>query len=260
MRSSGVSLALLVGLVGCSGGVTGADPNNFGTGDSGPTVDPSATSNGGTTGMPPGTSSMSSGQGTTWSNDDTTTTAESASDSATSTGPASTSEGGSSSGGEVGSTGGASLPPLNIDVMCNGAASTYEAMMWEAPELHVYGVYESSGNHAITAPSSVAVDRGTNVVLVLSSYESTEWTVTAAPGTTIDQIILNGYENHLVNAPAGVPVDDRSGIGNYIEAAAYQYGSPEVTNLVTWAEAQTGLTLTSFSGCYQSAQLSIGQP
>ena len=75
-----------------------------------------------------------------------------------------------------------------------------------ATEVHFVGFYE--GNGGTGGPATINVTRvGTPIILVLSAYENTQWTVTAAPGVTIQSIILSSYDPQtIVSTPPGVPV------------------------------------------------------
>jgi hypothetical protein len=129
---------------------------------------------------------------------------------------------------------------------------------FDVPELHFLGVYEASNNHNVVAPASVHLDRGTNVVLVVSSYEAVHWTVTVENGTTLDKVIVNGYENHEWTVPNGVDVDDYSGPGNYIESSPYEWDA-EGQDFVAAVEQMTGLEMSSFHGCYRANDFELGQ-
>ena len=122
-------------------------------------------------------------------------------------------------------------------------------------ELHIVGQYESADD----GETEVEVSRSAApIVLVLSSYEPTSWRLNLAPGTQLRQVIINGYEpSVLENQPDGVEVIDLTGPGRYLSACSYVWPGDDqgcdTGALVRGAEARTGLTLTSFQGCYSGA-------
>src|SRR5688572_28064805 len=123
----------------------------------------------------------------------------------------------------------------SVEVLDPSTSSGYRVSSYTASdlpsagelEIHVIGVYETrsdhSGGYHPRGAGSVNVTRPGRHVIVLSSYEPTDFTVTAAPGATIERIILNGYESHSVKAPAGAVIDNRSGSGAYLSACAYEW-------------------------------------
>ena len=93
------------------------------------------------------------------------------------------------------------------------------------PELHLLGVYEARSDHRSEGAVSVNVTRKAPLILALSSYEPIHWTVDAASGSRIQRIILNGYYPQRVTAPAGIPVENHSGSGQWLGAYAYAWPS-----------------------------------
>ena len=133
------------------------------------------------------------------------------------------------------------------------------------PELHIVSVYEADGGHG-GPPGNITVDidRPGNVVLVLSSYEPVDWTVREQAGTTIDEVILNGYHTQrLVSGAASATVLDRSyeSSGTYWTACGYAWpsssGGCDTPGLVSAAELHSGLDLAGFVGCYHGTSFSV---
>ena len=116
-------------------------------------------------------------------------------------------------------------------------------------EVHVFGVYESNGNHSVTGQASVAIERPGEHVLVLSSYEATSWHVTLGPNTKISAVQLIGYEDQTVDVP-NVPITHASGCGY---SYPYNGGGCDTNELIATAEAAAGAPLTTFHGCYQAS-------
>jgi hypothetical protein len=142
--------------------------------------------------------------------------------------------------------------------MCqSGQLGAHVDAPFDSPELHILGVYEASANHNVAGSAMVHIDRQGPVVLVLSSYEAVQWTVTAAQGTTIEQVFLNGYEKHTADVPQGTEVIDKSGNGNYYVSHAYAWDANAMT-LATSVEQATGLELSSFHGCYRAVDFTLG--
>jgi hypothetical protein len=104
---------------------------------------------------------------------------------------------------------------------------------------------------------------GVNMSLVLSSYQSTQWRLLPEPGVQIEQVILNGaIRSSLIDPQLNVEVINRTGEGNNLTACAYDWPRDELgcdtPTLIAQAEMLTGLTITSFQGCYSGGQFSIG--
>ena len=126
----------------------------------------------------------------------------------------------------------------------------------EDAELHIFGQYTAPDN----ATTVVVRRTGAPLVLVLSSYDPTDWRLDIADGVRLQQVILSGYtESRLVNAPDGVDVVNRSGRdrGSF-SACGYRWPADDqgcnTPALVQNAERATELTLTSFQGCYTGAE------
>jgi hypothetical protein len=129
------------------------------------------------------------------------------------------------------------------------------------PELFIFGIYESSGNHSASGQAHVTVSRTSPHILVLSSYEATQWNVTVTSVAGLERIILNGYEGQTVTGvPAGIPVEDRSGPG-FLAACAYVWPSDDqgcnTPGLVWGLRSLTSREVTGFSGCYRATQFAL---
>lgn len=201
----------------------------------------------GTTSDDDGTSSDSSGAATT-------TTAATTADTS---GGATDSSGGPATTGTLATTDESGDPVAPPMASANCMLSSYVEAELAQPELHIIGVYEGSGDHSVSAPAAVHVDRPGEVYLVVASYESVSWTITAAEGTTILEVILSGYESQSAMVPVGTTVVDRSGGNSPLSAAAFAWGDPETVQLVAAVEGLTGAELTSFHGCYQGSDFTL---
>jgi hypothetical protein len=128
-----------------------------------------------------------------------------------------------------------------------------------APSLRILSIYGSPTGTAV-----VNVTRPERLILVLSAYESTHWTVTVAPDALLERVILNGAEEQTATVPAGVPVENRSpwalSFCPDAECNGYRYpdnGDGDTDLLISAAEQATGLCLTSFHGCYDASQFAV---
>ena len=158
-------------------------------------------------------------------------------------------------------------PAVQYKATCTpgqGVLTTYVAPTPGTPELHLMGVYETHSNHSGDShpegEASVYVTRTTPLVLALSSYEPVHWTVNAAAGARIQRIILNGLYNQRVTAPQDIPVEVHAGsawLGSYAYAWPSSSGGSDTPRLVSALEQRTGLSLSSFAGCYQGTSFTL---
>ncbi len=73
------------------------------------------------------------------------------------------------------------------------------------PQLHLVGGYGAQGTVVEVTKQSAPI------ILVLCSYERSQWTIRAAEGAKVERIILGGYHRQSVKeSPAGVPVEKYS--------------------------------------------------
>ncbi len=153
------------------------------------------------------------------------------------------------------------LPDIASRSACGAGGPDDQVALGECAdetELYIVGQYESqAGRTRVTL-----IRFGVPIVLVLSSYEETVWQLAVDERVTLEQVIVNGYEPSVVEGlPDGVPLVDRTGVGNYIEACAYAWPGDDqgcdTQGLVRGAEALTGLSLTLFRGCYTGNDFQI---
>src|SRR4051812_28767666 len=97
-------------------------------------------------------------------------------------------------------------------LMCGAAAIAAQppAPPAAVSELHVVALYEGvtrTGNMIHGGKAAVRVDRpGKDVTLVVSSYNSVTWEVTAGPQTKLAKVIVSGYHRQAVKVPEGTKV------------------------------------------------------
>ena len=142
-----------------------------------------------------------------------------------------------------------SNPPT--ETTCNGQVYTFSNSTGE-PELVILSVYEPTSGTV-----DVDIQRNSEMVVLLSSYEPVTWTLTNSGGATLNKILVNGYHSQYINAPSGVPTEVRSydqGTGNFGGSCGYSWpyngGGCDTNHLVSGVQSYTGLTVTDFTGCY----------
>lgn len=144
-----------------------------------------------------------------------------------------------------------------VSAICSAMdLSSYMTEMPASPEMHIIGIYEPSS----TGKVNVHVKRPGTMSLVLSSYSSVAWQVTTDPGVNLQYIVVNGYESATLSAPPGIKTKIVTFIDNgmYLEGFGHQWpGNSETQKLVAGAQADTGLALTSFSGCYAGESFTL---
>lgn len=127
--------------------------------------------------------------------------------------------------------------------------------------LEVVSIYESksgdgSGYHS-RGKATVNLERPGRQILMVSSYEATEWEIKTIPGVILEGIIASGYYKQQVVAPAGVPIQTFS-----LDEGSYLAGSIAVDwtkagTLITHAERISGQKLTAFHGCYRMNDITL---
>jgi hypothetical protein len=147
-----------------------------------------------------------------------------------------------------------------IDMTCHEAAqplSSHIVSSPSGPEIHMIGIYESDIHDSVSGVFELHVDRCGEVILILSSYESVNWIISAAAGTDILAIYVEGYEESTVVAQAGVEIIDWSGVDEFVIGGTYEWTDPRAELLAGIVEEDTGAVLASFGGCYIASEASI---
>ncbi|MFN3200194.1 MAG: thrombospondin type 3 repeat-containing protein [Bradymonadia bacterium] len=149
----------------------------------------------------------------------------------------------------------------------NGGDVTGFANATSDTEVHLFGVYESALNRGFRQHPRGDVDvnitrTGVPMILVMSSYEPTNWRLNLAPGAQVQQIILNGYYTQTVEGHGDIPVLYKHEPGNYFTACAYVWpsgnGGCDTNALINGVEGLLNLEVTSFHGCYGSTGFTLG--
>ncbi len=209
------------------------------------------------TGTTQGLDATSTGESSTTSDDTsssttttsgTTTTSETTSDETTTTSADTT-----TTGVETGDD------PDPMGICTQGEFSTFIDPMPQPVELHMIGVYQATAN-ALT----VSVTReGIPMTLYLSAYEPVAFTLDLAPGVQLEHVILNGYNQHTVQGQGAATVTNISADFNDPFWANCGYfwpmndGGCDTPANVESAEQQTGLSLTTFAGCYEASSFTL---
>lgn len=177
---------------------------------------------------------------------------------------------------------------LNADLSttssCNSDGGGYQLEEWsvKAPpsgdcpgdpsgaEVQVVGVYETRSDHGggshPVGVGRVKVERPGDQILVVSSYEPTEWQIEVAPGVNLVAVYAAGYHRQSVKLPEGSNAKVKAvsaEAGETSVACGYRLPSEprgcQTEQLLQWAEDETGIAPTSFRGCYRATRWTIGK-
>jgi hypothetical protein len=139
---------------------------------------------------------------------------------------------------------------------CTGESDSF-GFQQRTPEpfLHVVSVYQTHAMHSFScSPEGVFRVRVLNPgdhVLVLGSYEPAHWVVDLASEVRLLRVLITGYHRAGWSVPEGVAVEDltypTTGISSPIAAS---FPSAEADQLISLAQARTGLTISSLSTAY----------
>jgi hypothetical protein len=137
---------------------------------------------------------------------------------------------------------------------------SYNAGSAGGTEMHIIGVYGP-----LVYPNgqiNVQVDRRAPLVLVLTSYDAVQWNVTASPGTQIERIVLSSYDPSTASAPPEIPIDsivydENDQYPNIAYAWPNDTGGGNTQRVIKDIEAETGLKMTSFGGCYTGESFTL---
>lgn len=231
---------------------SGSDSATGSTSGGSTTATSDATTSSGTT---QGANEGSSGGSSTSSDDTTSSTTTTTTTGTTSDDTTSETTGDQTTGDEVD-------PPPIPNGTCNegqGPLTTFVEPMPQVSELHIVAMYQATGD-AVTVTVTRAL---VPLTLVLSSYEPVAFTLVLAPGVQLEHVILNGYNKHTVQGQGAAMVTDISanfGDPSWV-ACGYFWpmndGGCDTPENVASAELLTGLTLTTFAGCYEGVSFTL---
>jgi hypothetical protein len=126
----------------------------------------------------------------------------------------------------------------------------------------VYETISGDFQQHIQGEAHVDVRLRDSHVLALSAYEPTRWVVDVAPDARLEKIVVFGYHEQVVSAPASVQVEihDTTTGSTYAPCGyslPYNGGGCDTDALIADAEGLTGLVLSSFHGCYQASEFAL---
>lgn len=151
--------------------------------------------------------------------------------------------------------------PIEVVTDCSqGQLSDHQApLAVGATALRYVGVYEVYDHeHHTLEELEVHIELDHPTVLALNSYEPVRWLVDESVPGALQEIIVNGYYQPEIEAPAGVPVSIFSADqGNRLWSSAYDWFDHDTRELIPSLEATTGLELTSFHGCYDPGYFTL---
>jgi hypothetical protein len=140
------------------------------------------------------------------------------------------------------------------------------------PELYLIGAYTADfDNNGGIDDAHVHVSAG-SMILALSAYDRTHWTITADAGAVVERIILVGYHLQTVDAPPGTVVESHTYDGGELVLPSFcgYTWPPEgddcdltlaqdccTDNLIEYIEGLSGRTLTAFAGCYLASEFTV---
>jgi hypothetical protein len=135
----------------------------------------------------------------------------------------------------------------------SGEFSSFIATQASSPELVVFGKYESGDDQA----ALVRVTKKEPIILALSSYEPTTWTLELAPGAHVVRLLVSGaHAQTVAGAPPGVAVETVS------KAYGYRWPSgpagSDTPGVIAGFERATGMKLGAFGGCYHGTTFWVG--
>ena len=153
------------------------------------------------------------------------------------------------------------FPPSLPVPSCGNGGTSSNYVNTDLPEadaeLHVVAVYEG-----IPDPAFLNYRRGRvrvtvhprphPVVLALSAYEPIEWDIEVEPGAVLRRIVVQGYEAPILEGvPDGVDVQQVPGCDHsYGWEVQHLSSDSDYRDLIADLRNLTGLTETSFQGCY----------
>jgi len=144
-------------------------------------------------------------------------------------------------------------PSILVDSDC-GPATDHHFGPWPGGlAARMLSIYESDAPHETMGDVDVTVDLDHDVVLVVSSYEPVHWIVDEIGAGELQGILASGYYQQNVTAPPGVPVDIIYPSGTDFWAQGPQWTCESEQALVAEMEANIGMELDSYHGCYHTA-------
>ena len=129
----------------------------------------------------------------------------------------------------------------------------------DEPVLRVVSVYEPSTGSRTGGPIRVHLRRTYRpIVLVLGSYESVEWIIERDEGARLERIFVHGYAAQEVTGADDVPVTNLSPGGDHPGICWPFCSEYDTRTSIERIEAETGLAVRTFDGCYNPSSITLG--
>ena len=139
------------------------------------------------------------------------------------------------------------MAPVAIDTTCE--LDQHDAFLRAGrTALRMVAVYGD-----LTQPIDVTVDLEHDVALVLTSHTPSDWVVTDTGVGDVVEIVVVSQRPQTVTAPPGVPVTELD------HAAHHTWAHEDTRAAIDLVEQHTGLTLTSWAGCYRSERFRLSE-
>lgn len=146
----------------------------------------------------------------------------------------------------------------------SGSPSYFES---ETPNplasVFMIGVYETRSDHSFMnhpvgkATVSIGEQNGRDTILVLSSYEPTQWNVIGDGVDDLSRVLLYGYHEQTIGGLDNlrlVTEYSNLGSGSY---HGFSYNFPGDGRVVRHVRSETGLGVDAFAGTYRATQFVI---
>jgi hypothetical protein len=134
-------------------------------------------------------------------------------------------------------------------------------------EVHVVSIYwaASTGMSHVDSPATVTIASGTKpVILVLTSYEGTNWHLAGAT-SRVSKVILHGYYDQFVDTvdPSKVEMYSHESNNGYFYNIKmsnwfYTFAEPWTQAFLVRIRQLTGSHITSYQGAYEQNSFTVG--
>ncbi|MBI5500166.1 MAG: hypothetical protein HY907_07970 [Deltaproteobacteria bacterium] len=129
----------------------------------------------------------------------------------------------------------------------------------DEPVLRVVSVYEPATGSRTGGPIRLHLRRTYRpVVLVLGAYESVEWVIERDEGARLERIFVYGYDAQEITGADDVPVTNHSPGGDHPGICWPFCSEYDTRSSVERIEAETGLAVRTFDGCYNPSGITLG--
>ena len=144
-----------------------------------------------------------------------------------------------------------------IEILGTTSGSYFESATPNSnTSVYMIGVYESV-NGGGTATVDIGDQFGRDTVLVLSSYEPTQWNLTGDGVDDLSRVLLYGYNEQTATGVNQGLVSEFSYEGSVRNYQGYTFNFPGDGEVVSHFQSETGLNVDAFAGTYAATQFSI---